>query len=229
MDTRVGAYSERSVHAGRPAVLCAPDQLRNGQLSWTSVVVLRVRLRHRQPAQVFILFPVAVLLLLGMVALAIDGGRLFFGRQEMQNAAEAAALDGALAAALCSVSDPSLCPSADPASDNAVVRQAVSDSLARNFHTAGTTCQPPSSPTSIVAYQGETIVNSTPPNTPVNGVYVHLTCTAQFTIAAIIPGVQNLVLSADAVAVLGSNGGAGRFVPYSGSHPYPMVLAVPTS
>jgi uncharacterized membrane protein len=167
------------------------------------------------------LFPVAVFLLLGMVALAIDGGRLFFGRQEMQNAAEAAALDGALAAALCY---PATCTTPDPASNNSVVSAAVSASLARNLPTADTMCQPASSPPPIIRYQGETINN-----TPVNGVYVHINCTGQFTVAAIIPGVQNLLLSADAVAVLGSNNGAGAFVPYSpGLHPYPIVLAVPS-
>ena len=49
----------------------------------------RARLEQRQRAQVIVIFPLAVLMLLGMAAMAIDGGRLFLGRQELQKAAEA--------------------------------------------------------------------------------------------------------------------------------------------
>ena len=42
---------------------------------------------HRQPAQAMVLFPIAVLMLLGIAAMGIDGGRLFLGRQELQKAA----------------------------------------------------------------------------------------------------------------------------------------------
>src|SRR6478609_8946076 len=82
----------------QPTMLHAPDEFGDGPLSGT--VMSRVWLRQHQPAQIIILFPFAALILLGMAAMVIDGGRLFLGRQELQKAAEAAALDGALGAAL---------------------------------------------------------------------------------------------------------------------------------
>src|SRR5947209_2961464 len=54
---------------------------------------------HRQRAQVIVLFPVLILVVLGMGAISIDTGRLMLARQEMQKASEAAALAGALAIA----------------------------------------------------------------------------------------------------------------------------------
>ena len=134
-------------------------------------------------------------MLLGMVALAIDGGRLFLGRQELQKAAEAAALDGALAAALANPTNPDPV-SKDPASNDTLVRAAVNASVARNLQVADTICQPGSVTVDPPKYQAETVQG-----TNVNGVYIHISCTAQLTAAAIIPGVRGLSLGADAEAI----------------------------
>src|SRR5918992_4744856 len=46
----------------------------------------------------FVIFALAIVVLLGMVAVGIDGGRLYDERRQAQNAADHAALAGALAA-----------------------------------------------------------------------------------------------------------------------------------
>jgi len=173
--------------------------------------VTRAPVAHRQRAQVIVIFPIAVLMLLGMAAMAIDGGRLFLGRQELQKAAEAAALDGALAGR------------PDPASNDGAVQAAVTASVARNLGIADTICQGGSVTIEPPRYQGETLNG-----TSVNGVYVRIWCTAQLTAAAMIPGVLGATLGADAEAVFGSADATGNFVTYeSGLDPYPRVLPVP--
>lgn len=173
----------------------------------------------RQRAQAIVIFPIAVLMLLGMVAMAIDGGRLFLGRQELQKAAEAAALDGALAGTRNNPAN------SDPASNDAAVKAAVSASLGRNFGVAATVCQPGSLNIDQPKYQGETLDGTT-----VNGVYVRITCTAQLTAAALIPGVAGMQLGGDAEAVLGSvDPATGNFAPYQPppAEPYARVLPPP--
>jgi len=174
-------------------------------------------LEQRQRAQVIVIFPLAVLMLLGMAAMAIDGGRLFLGRQELQKAAEAAALDGAWAG------------QTDPASNDAAVQLAVNASVARNLGVADTICQPGSVHVDAPKYQGETMVGGT----TVNGVYVRISCTALLTAAAVIPGVAGTSLGGDAEAVLGSaDPTTGKFVPYQPYpplNPYPRVLPPPST
>jgi|SRR5207302_1824680 len=177
----------------------------------------RAQLEQRQRAQVIVIFPLAVLMLLGMAAMAIDGGRLFLGRQELQKAAEAAALDGAWAG------------QTDPASNDAAVQLAVNASVARNLGVADTICQPGSVHVDAPKYQGETMVGGT----TVNGVYVRISCTALLTAAAVIPGVAGTSLGGDAEAVLGSaDPTTGKFVPYQPYpplNPYPRVLPPPST
>ena len=176
---------------------------------------------HRQPAQAMVLFPIAVLMLLGIAAMGIDGGRLFLGRQELQKAAEAAALDGALAAAQNRANP-------DPASNDPRVTAAVAASVARNVGVAATICQPGSLVVDPPKYLGETL-----DQTSVNGVYVRISCKAQLTAAALIPGVAGMQLGGDAEAVLGSvDPTTGKFVPYQPPpawQPYARVLPPPPS
>jgi len=176
-------------------------------------------LARRQQAQVIVIFPIAILMLLGMAAMAIDGGRLFLGRQELQKAAEAAALDGALSAALSDPQHP------DPASHSGVVEQAVTDSLARNLGVANTICRSVAVDRPI-KYPPETL-----DGTNANGVYVRISCSPQLTAAAMIPGVAGMTLGADAEAVLGSKDSAGKFQPYQfdPTSPYPRVLPPPAA
>jgi putative Flp pilus-assembly TadE/G-like protein len=175
------------------------------------------RLNTRQRAQVIVIFPIAILMLLGMAAMAIDGGRLFLGRQELQKAAEAAALDGAIAAALVDAQNP------DPASNSGTVEQAVTNSLRRNLGVANTICRSVSVDHPI-KYPPETLDGKN-----VNGVYVRIWCTPQLTAAAMLPGVAGMTLGADAEAVLGSKDAAGKFQPYEldPTSPFPRVLPPP--
>jgi len=180
--------------------------------------MMRARLVRRQRAQVIVIFPIAILMLLGMAAMAIDGGRLFLGRQELQKAAEAAALDGAWAGVLAGA----VAGRPDPASNDGAVQAAVTDSVAKNIGVADTICQGGSVHVEPPRYQGETLNG-----TSVNGVYVRIWCTAQLTAAAMIPGVAGTTLGADAEAVFGSDQ-AGIFVTYrSDLPPYARVLPVP--
>src|SRR5947209_8503007 len=94
--------------------------------------LLRVRSR-RQPAQVVVLFPILILVVLGMGAIGIDTGRVLLARQEMQKAAEAAALAGAWAVAPIA---------SQPASAQQTAAQlAVAKSLESNMAVADTVCE----------------------------------------------------------------------------------------
>src|SRR5438105_4919158 len=134
--------------------------------------MMRARLVRRQRAQVIVIFPIAILMLLGMAAMAIDGGRLFLGRQELQKAAEAAALDGAWAGVLAGA----VAGRPDPASNDGAVQAAVTDSVAKNLGVADTICQGGSVHVEPPRYQGETM------NGPiVNGGYGRIGCTGEHT------------------------------------------------
>src|SRR5205823_5381541 len=52
---------------------------------------------RREPAQVIVLFAIALIAMLAMVGVAVDGGTLYVQRRTAQNAADAAALAGARA------------------------------------------------------------------------------------------------------------------------------------
>ena len=54
-------------------------------------------MRDREPAQVIVLFAIALIAMLAMVGVAVDGGTLYLQRRTAQNAADAAALGGARA------------------------------------------------------------------------------------------------------------------------------------
>src|SRR5918999_2617999 len=56
----------------------------------------------------FILFALAIVVLLGMVAVGIDGGRLYDERRQAQNAADHAALAAAFAACTSTSTDPAV-------------------------------------------------------------------------------------------------------------------------
>ncbi len=53
---------------------------------------MRLPFRHRRHGQVIVVFPVALIALLGMMSLAFDVGRYYLAQQEAQKMADAAAL-----------------------------------------------------------------------------------------------------------------------------------------
>src|SRR5918992_3737147 len=56
----------------------------------------------------FVIFALAIVVLLGMVAVGIDGGRLYDERRQAQNAADHAALAAAFAACTSTSTDPAV-------------------------------------------------------------------------------------------------------------------------
>src|SRR5437588_843868 len=70
----------------------------------------RPELTPRQPAQVIVLFAIALIAMLAMVGVAVDGGTLYVQRRTAQNAADAAALAGARALQQAAVSPNSTIP-----------------------------------------------------------------------------------------------------------------------
>src|SRR5690348_4544063 len=56
-----------------------------------------VQRRQRQQGQVIVLFAIALIAMLAMFGVAVDGGTLYIQRRTAQNAADAAALAGARA------------------------------------------------------------------------------------------------------------------------------------
>lgn len=76
---------------------------------------------QRQRGQAIVLVVIAMLALLALMGLAIDGGRQYTARRQVQNAADAAALAGTRELALAI----SKCPPDSPATVDAKVRDAV--------------------------------------------------------------------------------------------------------
>lgn len=76
---------------------------------------------QRQKGQAIVLVVIAMLALLALMGLAIDGGRQYTARRQVQNAADAAALAGTRELALAI----SKCPPDSPATVDAKVRDAV--------------------------------------------------------------------------------------------------------
>ena len=71
-----------------------------------------VHWRRRRPAQVVVLFAFALIAMLALVALTVDGGTLYLQRRTAQNAADAAALAGARALQQSTVQTTSTVPDA---------------------------------------------------------------------------------------------------------------------
>ncbi|TMD41764.1 MAG: hypothetical protein E6I88_06650, partial [Chloroflexi bacterium] len=61
-----------------------------------SRLLLRRRSRRASRGQVLVIFAVAAIALFGILALAFDGGRVLMEQRNLQNAADGAALTGAL-------------------------------------------------------------------------------------------------------------------------------------
>src|SRR5260370_17462502 len=54
-----------------------------------------IKLRRGKPAQSLVIVALSATVLFGIIALGLDGGRLYFERRDVQNSADAAALAGA--------------------------------------------------------------------------------------------------------------------------------------
>src|SRR5206468_886271 len=164
-----------------------------------------------QRAQVIVLFPILILVVLGMGAISIDTGRLLLARQEMQKAAEAAALAGALAIA----------PIADQskAAQQGAATTAVSQSIGTNMGVADTVCE-----TSLATNVSVTsvLVNTV----PLNAVQVSISCNARWIAGSVLGGHLSIPqLQANAAAVVGSSDASHNLRQFvQGLPPYALVL-----
>jgi hypothetical protein len=191
---------------------------------------------HRRPAQTLAIAAVAMVCMLGMVSLVIDLGIYFVIQHELQNAADAAALDAVWYFPACtsdmepygcqpSFQGPAQGCSAAPCSA-AVSRAQANLSIAREL------CQGPNAsngqvPVTINAYPSSQL------QVPTLGAYVvTLSCDAPHWFAQVLPGVKpTMHIQVAAAAVLGwaeTNGNVTGLAPTLTPTPLPAPVPTPT-
>ncbi|MFA5873001.1 MAG: pilus assembly protein TadG-related protein [Anaerolineales bacterium] len=100
--------------------------------------------RTYERGQAIILIVLAIIGMIAMVALAIDGGNVFLNRRSAQNAADSAALSGALAKAQAQNQSPAPTPEQiQTALQNAAISRAASNNFSNDGSNTVTVSNPP--------------------------------------------------------------------------------------
>jgi hypothetical protein len=191
------------------------------------------RRQHRQPAQTFVIAALAMTSMLGAVSLVIDAGIYFVIQHQLQNAADAAALDAVWFFPACAQSmEPSGCQASYPGAtppqctvfgDLNPCSAAVYTTQA-NWSAALSLCQGPNLPAGSIP-----IDISTGPgqllNVPgVQPYVVTLSCDAPHWFGRVLPGVNlTMRISVSSVAALGWMGPSGDLLGALPSPPTPLV------
>jgi Putative Flp pilus-assembly TadE/G-like len=187
-------------------------------------------LRHRQPSQATALAAASIISIVAIMAFAIDAATFFVIRRELQNAADAAALAGAMylspdaptPAPIGNCINPDHPVAPAPRNDTAV---RVACHYARlNLEQASRLCNTPSD---IESNEGLPYTRIDPGGRPYYVVVVQVSCEAQFSFGRII-NLHDRQVSAYAIAALGTWAYAPPLMPVQGPDFLPTWISCVT-
>ena len=183
-----------------------------------------MRLRNRQPAQVFVMAALATTAMIGALSMVVDAGVYFVIQRQLQNAADAAALAAVWYGPVCQTTvDPTYIygcqqfASHTPAPPNCTVVAeyapctTATDQVIANWGVALSLCQGPTNlpsgiPIVINAHVGEILVIP-----HVNTYVVSLSCEAPHWFGRIFPNVApTMHIATSAAATVGWRGSNGQ-------------------